>query len=1067
MTTTDEATVGRQGRGPTALPPPSPALRRSASIRVAIALLVAAGITAAVIAAVSGPLRSKSDVIGYPIFADFNPYNYSYAYYLVVGLFPILTLLIFLGLTCIGQRVGLTTPPSRGRLRPVASLGEAEASPDPEPSSQTNNPVLAAAEVAFVGAVLGLEVGVASNRLWLSLVLVLVGYSLAVGLGSVALRWVMSAPTTWEFRLATVNSLGASLTLVGLVLVSAHTEVRVLSGNVVHHYSWFPPWLGVPLAAAVFGWIVASLRRAGPVATATIERRAVLLIAAPVALFVLTAHLPGDLGKIDLFEQGQSVTETMLLGHGWLPWRDLVLTHGLLGDVAPTALGWGVFGNSYWSAFAGVSFIGFPLVVVSNYFLLIYLVGRSWPVLLAAALIYLDTWLGFVDPRFFLWPMVLLLLATLLNRPTRAGAVAMGVLVVAQAIVTPEMAPVVPIVAAVVAAYEWYWRPPGAPFAQGFQRTIWLGAAVVVSAGAFAIYMASRGALGDVVSVTFNLTAGHFAQGIPPNDLAQRRYDFIELAPVAALLISFAYAAVRLRLRRPFLLADWPMAAAALFVLLYYEEFLARMDPGHAVRVFTVAVPLMVYIVYRAVHAVDRWIRSRLPTRKAFSVTAHPVAISVLIAFVAYFWGTLHTQVEAAPAAYRPTVPAPQVPRVGYAVQFDAAAFEDLQRIVNAYLGPHGRLLDLTNEPALFYYFLGPDPSSRWYAPVGIVDTPELQRNLLADLRRAPPKLIVFDDTDTKMYGLPVMDGVPTSVFLYLDSRWILDHYRPLLESHGRTIYALPGLQPLSRLHLHLRQQPATVGVPFLGQECSWGYAPTFLAGPAEPPAGAEAVPARTVAFGPHVTFTGWAGDLRTREPVREVIATFNGRIIARSTPDIDRPDVPAAGYPAGFLRTGFQLSIPTWANASKALRVFAIGRDGSVAELAILNLPAQGGTERIGSRTVALQPSADIGHVDKETPSGAVLQIEPPAGSSWTDYRWLEVDAPSFTGFSQGVFDLSDRPSVTDPGRVINFGTLRRSPRHYIIPVSSCAQWHGYGSSPLFLMSLPGQRLNGVGLIR
>ena len=44
----------------------------------------------------------------------------------------------------------------------------------------------------------------------------------------------------------------------------------------------------------------------------------------------------------------------------------------------------------------------------------------------------------------------------------------------------------------------------------------------------------------------------------------------------------------------------------------------------------------------------------------------------------------------------------------------------DLRQIIDAYLGPHGRLLDITDEPALFYYFLGRDPSSRWYAPNGI-----------------------------------------------------------------------------------------------------------------------------------------------------------------------------------------------------------------------------------------------------------------------------------------------------------------------------------------------------------
>ena len=409
----------------------------------------------------------------------------------------------------------------------------------------------------------------------------------------------------------------------GLSLVSAHTEVRILSGNAVHHYSWFPAWLGVPLAAALFGWILVLLRRAGPAATAAIERRAVLLIAAPVALFVLVARLPGDLGQIGLFEQGQLVTETMLLGHGWLPWRDVVLAHGLLGDVAPTAVGWGVFGNSYWGAYAGGS-----LIFVSHsrswrpIRLLAYLVGRSWPLLLIAALIFVGTWLGTADPRFLLWPLD--------PAAPRSAAEAPH----ASARGRPRLP----------------GRRPGDRHSRdgagGADRGCCLGCVRVVLAAARRAVGAGLSA-DDLARDRHRRLRGclrdlHGEPGRPGRrrlrdlqsrrrplarrcDSAQRRrvrspearFDFIALAPVAALLVSFAYAAVRLRLRRPFLLADWPMAAAALFVLFYYSKFLARMDLPHAYEPFMMATPLMIYIVYRAVSAVERWIRSRLPKRQA------------------------------------------------------------------------------------------------------------------------------------------------------------------------------------------------------------------------------------------------------------------------------------------------------------------------------------------------------------------------------------------------------------------------------------------------------------------
>lgn len=1061
--------VGQGGDDPAAIRPPGcPSLRRSAAIRVALAVFLAGALTAGAIAAIWSPLRAKSDVIGYPIVADFNPNNYAHAYYLAVGLFPIAALLIFLGLTRIAPRMGLAVPPPRGRLRPLSGPAEAEHSAGTESPSRVARRLAAGARVALVGAILGLEVGVASNRLWLSVVLVTIGYALLVVLGSVALGRFTSSWSTWEAGLATVNSLGAPLTVAGLSLVSAHTEVQVLSNGSVHHYAWFPVWLGVPLATALIAWNLVSLRGASPARAARVERRAVLLIAAPIALFVLVAGLPGDLGRIDSYEVGQWLTETRLVLHGWLPWRDVVVPHGLLHDVVPVAVGWGVFGNSYWGGFAGLTVFFLPLTVVATYWLLVYLAGRNWPVLVIGALIFLGTWLGPVDPRFILWPLTLLLLAAVLKHFTRVRAAGLGCLVVAQAIITPEMLAAAPIVAVVVAAYEWYWRPPGATLAAGFRRTIWVIAAAAAAAGVFAIYMASQGALDDFVTVTLDFLASKFNQGIPPTvgGVAQAEYDFIALAPVAALLVSFAYAVARLRLRRAFLLADWPMAAAALYVLVYYTKFLTYMDFGHAYDPFVMATPLMIYIVYRSVTAVDGWLRTRVPEWHVGWLTTHPVGIGVLIVFLVCFWGQLRTNVEIAPARYRPAAPEPPIARVGYAVRYDAAAVDDLHQIVSAYLGPHDRLLDITNEPTIFYYWLDRDPSSRWFAPITLLSNAKLQRSLLAELRRSPPKLIVFDDTDSKMPGLPGFNGVSAPVYLYLDSRWILTHYRPLLVSHGRTIYGLPGLAPVSSLHLHLHEKPVTIGVPFLGQECYWGYAPTFLSGPAEPSSGAQPVPARsTTVHGPQVTLAGWAGDLRAREPAREVIATFNGRIVGRTTPNIARPDVPRAGLPPGFLQSGFQLSIPTWANAPKGLRVFAIGRDGAVAQLATPGVPAPGGVAQIGHRAVALEPTADTGSIDAEIPTGGVIEIKPPVGSRWSDYRWLEVDSP-VNGFFQGQFELSDRPGSI-PGRLIGFATLEQSPHHYRIPVSSCQQWYGYRSRRLFLTSPPGQDVPGVRLIR
>lgn len=1069
MTSAESQIVGEPGReAPASRTPGSSALRRSGAIRAALAVILAGTLTAIAIVAQWGPLVGKTDLMGYPIFADFNPNNYAHAYYLTVGLFPVAALLIFVGLTWLAPRVGLAVPPSRGRLRPLAGPADAEPWFEPEPATPGTLRVAAGARVAVVGALLGLQVGVATNHLWLSIALVTIAYSLLVALGSVALGRLMSSTSTWEARLATINALGPPLTVVGLSLVSAHTAVYVQSNQSVHNYPWFPFWLGVPLGAALLAWVVVWLRRGGPARAAAIDRRSLLLIAAPTALFVLVARLPGDTGQLSLYEMGQVLSDTRLVLHGWLPWRDLILPHGLLRDVVPTAVGWGVFGNSYWGGEAGFFFILAPLAIASTYLLLVYLVGRSWPVLLAGTLIFLGTWLGLggIDPRFLLWPMLLLLLAALLKQFTRPRAIGLGFLTVVQAILTPEMAAGIPVIALAVVAYEWYWWPPGAPLRQSFRRTVWFAIGTVAVAAAFAIYMASRGALGDLISVTLDLLAGHFGLGIPPSPgaIPSAQYDFIALAPVAALLVSFAYAVVMLRLRRPFRLADWPMGASALYLLFYYTKFLTRMDT-HVYQPFMIAIPLLLYIVYRAISAAELWIRKQVSRRHAGWLPSHPLGVALLILFLAYFWGPLHTTVQFAPTAYRPTAPDPPIPHVGYAADYQPPVVNDLRRIINAYLGPHDRLMDLTDEPGIFYYWLGRDESSPWGVPGGgLVDTPTIQRLLIDDLRRERPKLIVFDNVGdpSHMFGLAALDGMPNNVTFYLVSRWILQHYRPLIESHGRIVYALPSVRPIQPARLHLSEQPVTQGLQFLGQPCLWGDTPTFLTGAAQPSPGSESVAARIVARrGQSVTLSGWAGDLQSRAPAREVIATLNGRLIAQATPSQYRPDVPQAGFPRSFVNSGFQLSIPAQLFQPKRVEVYAIGAGDAVTQLHFVGPVAQTGRVTVAGKSVKLAPKALEGHVDSVSPTAPYVEVAPPPGSSWADYRWLEIGGASHTRLYPGLFTLADFPGPatgTNGGHFIDFSTIRNSPSRNIIPAASCPQWQGYGSRPLFLTPPPGQ---------
>lgn len=1052
-------------------------LRRSAAIRAGSAVLIAGAVTAAAIVLLWSPLGVRTDVVGYPVFADFNPYNYFWAFYLTVGLFPIAALLLFLGLTRVGPRINLPVPPSRGKLRPSPQVKQVEPALEDDPpldeAPAIRRRMGGALRVAFVGAVIGLEVGIASNHIWRGLALGFVIYALVVILATAVLN--RRGPRGWSFeqRLAAVNSAGAPLSIAGLIAVSASTEVRILANGSANHYPWFPVWLGVPAAGALLAWVVSSVRRAGASGVWAIERRTLILIAAPVAIFLLVAVLPGDSASIDTFDAGQGLVANRLVGGGWLPWRDIVLAHGLLLDVFGPAIGFTVFGNSYWGHIAGNTVLVNPLYLVSMYFLFVYLFGRRSLFLVLSGLILIGTVFAPPDFRFILWPFVLLLLAAVLNRPTPLRSVALGFLAVGQAIVTPESAPALLGVAVVLVGYEWYWRRPGTGIVSAFPRTLWFAGAGVALAGAFALYLASRGALNDFAYITRNLVRGHTVDGaLPPapnaGTVSRAQFDFLALAPPAALVISFAYAVVRVRLRRPFLTQDWVMAAVAIFVLLYYPKFLSRMDTGHVLEPFGIALPLVLFILYRAVTAIEQLIRNRLPDNLMVRLCRHPATLALIVLLAALTWGTFRDRLTNAPANYRPAaVASPRFERVGYTQAFDGTGYRDLQRVINAYLSPGDRLFDLTDEPALFYYFMDRFPSTRYFEAATVVDTATLQEDTIRLLRQKPPKLIVLDNTSTTILGLSNVDGVPNMVRLYEISQWILDHYRPLLTSHGHTIYARRDLPVLSKVHLHLSQKPVSQGVPFQTQPCTWQYAPTFLSGPGEPPPGAASV---RIASGPvshpQATISGWAGDQKAKAPAREVIATVGARVVAHAVPTIDRPDLPAGGYPAGFAHSGFHMQVPA-ADLRKpsTVHLYGIARDGSVAELASETSASPRGSIRLDGRTVHLQPTAVAGHVDG-TLGAPTMQIDLPPSSRWTDYRWLEIDAGK-AGFRQGTFSVFDRQSRPSPGREISFQTLDRSPHRYVIPVGSCAQWHGYRSRRLFLAISPHQDISGVRLIR
>ena len=209
--------------------------------------------------------------------------------------------------------------------------------------------------------------------------------------------------------------------------------------------------------------VVALRRRQGRAAIQGLERAALLLVAAPVALFVFMAALPGELGTFDSYEEGQAVAAAELVRDGAFPWRDLMLTHGLMSDVVRGLVGFAVFDDSRWGLVAADDVLLVPLAWVGLYYLCAYLFWTNWLFLLGTQLLVVSGVVTAIETRLILVPVVLLLLAALLAKPSTPRAVAFTFVLLLQLIVTPEALVLAVAVLATLAAFEFSYREKDSP----------------------------------------------------------------------------------------------------------------------------------------------------------------------------------------------------------------------------------------------------------------------------------------------------------------------------------------------------------------------------------------------------------------------------------------------------------------------------------------------------------------------------------------------------------------------------------------------------------------------------
>ncbi len=1036
------------------------------AVRFSLGVAVAAGLCLALWHAVPHTLSVRTDIVGYPIFFDYDFNRYFDAFYITALAFPLLAIVAY-------DLVSRWGPLRRSVVPgPVLPLTDQCVAAEDSTAGSAGLPELTLIlRLALVGAVVAVEVSAAQSArqrvvtVWglgcgVLFVLTVLGTAwwLRPWLGGAGEDHEGGKPLSWAGAIARVNGVAALVVIPLAYFVSRSSSVYVSSTHQIAHYPWLPLWFVLAATAGVLGWRLRGLFsvRSGP-DLRRFERETLVWVVGPVMLWLSAARLPESLGRFIGFDDAQNLAAPELVFHaGQFPWRDLFFIHGLLGDVLNGWVGQVVFVHSRWGSAAGLDALVYPITAVILYGFVAYFSrgGALLPLLFGVSVV-LGAFLPVID-RFWPLPILLILLDLVIGRGTWGWCAALSGALVIESILTPETGLMALGVAATVVLFDLShstgWRPDRAQFVRTARCTV----AGLAFTAAWIVFLAASGALGGFIRYYLIFGPGLALSGATPlsGPISVRLVVYLVL-PIVAIVLTAWMVTAKVRRRRPWTSTEWVMVAAALWVVLYYRKGITRSGPGHLTEVFQVALPLILLWGISLLTTADRWARKRIRLSgmvRPIQTLRHP-ATCIAIGAAAFLtplpltsmWhvpGRLHAEVMAPPPS--------QAPMLGYTVagSTDVTEIVDVEKVLATYAPGDEPVFDFANEPGILYYLLGRRPGTRFYH-VSMAIPANAQQELVSELQKSRPPVVVFTDTS---FGLPTWDGAINPVRHYDVSEYLLDHYAPFADIQGQLLLIRDDLAAHRPRLPVLAVPPRTTNLYFAGPSCNWGDVPNFL----DPPSRSERQAAVTIPLRPmtNLVIRGWAVDAHSGRPAADVVAIVGGRMVASAVPAISRPDVAAARKQPSALRSGFSLSLPR--GMQQVPTVYAIGADGTASLLS-------GATKSTSPDLVTafrtpdgilhrVAEGAAEGFVDSGARSNTnVYTLQIPAHTKLAAYEWLVIDTAR--PFGANTFTIADRvPS--DQGHQIGFQTLPRIGAEVAVRVGSCLAWHGYGTDGLTINS-------------
>ncbi len=775
------------------------------TLRLVLSLVMAQVTMALVWLVTPRGFNPSTDLMGYPLFANFNIDLYFKAYLLEAIGMPLFAAWIFLRL----RRHRF----SWEQFTPVWFESWLKDVPEPKVSPTTwASRVGRMMRLWFTGFVFGLgTVCYGHGNFFAQTLLVAVLYG---GLVYGAALWIRRrVPDGNEIGASWVNALFSAA--IPFVLYGASQATRVGTDG----HPWFPFWLAAAATVGLAVWISRRLGRVRDAASAAaLERKVFFGLVFPVFIFVLTAETPVARTWLHLHHDGESLVTSLLLRQGGFPWRDFLFQHGLLQDPIFAWVGHRFFEDTVWGADAGVSLIAKPLFFLSQYVLLcLFFRRRPWLLTLTAVLL---PWVwpivfdGFNFRFLFLYPLFFLATLALARRSARLAAFT-GAGAIALVVATPEALFVPFGLFCGFFGFEAFNRIPSERWFKALRITkAGLAGGTLFLVGWLA-FLAVFGALGAYISCYVNLAAGHiYAVGIPIPWKITNWFTLAVLFPWIVYFSSLLFLAFRVRAGK-LLPLDAVMFGWNVFAILYYRKFLARADE-HILAHVSLALPLVYWMMAEGVAWVDRQWEHRLPAEYR-GRGLQPMGLALMAVLLIPLSRSVWWHFESLPARYaKPAAVRSSLSRWGY-----GELGKDSLRIVRElrdFFVTHKlageKVFDFTNEPALFHYLLElPVPLRHQYPYANARE----QRRIGEELDREKPEWIVY------LSSAPFarFDGVPAQTRYYELSRQVLKSYRVFAVFSHHVILIRDDLR---------REKVAVRGLVDNGQAnffegCDWGFA--------------------------------------------------------------------------------------------------------------------------------------------------------------------------------------------------------------------------------------------------